>query len=740
MLNGLGSTPIVLRFPGANLQVAPSGEGALERKTAYYLGPQEDWHESVHFDRVRFREIFPGIDLIFITSAGELEYNFEVHAHADASLIRMHFEGARISLLHSGDLELKTETATIGQRQPRATQGKRNINCRYLPLSSQDFQLHLDNYDRNATLFIDPALAFSTYIGGAGFDAIYATTTDPAGNVYVAGETSSASLWNNSQGSRPTRNAFVAKLNSNATQVLFTVYLGGSGNDGAKGIAVDVSGNIYITGVTSSANFPVTAGALSTTAPGPQTAFVAKLNSLGALQYSTYLGGSTADVGFGIAVDSTGAVYVAGETESVGFPVTPGAFQTTFGGGMTDCFVSKLNPVGSALVYSTFLGGLQQDVCNGIAIDPTGDAYLAGTTYSTNFPVVNPIQQAGGTASAFVTKINAAGTALIYSTFLGGTNVDLGNAIAVDASGSAYIAGSSASIDFPVTPGVLQSVQNGVYNAFVSKLSPSGSSLVYSTLLGGSNSDTAASIAVDALGRAFVSGYTSSSNFPTVGPVQSAFGGAFDAFASVLDPAAATLVFSSYFGGSSDDKGYAIAILPGGNFYLAGTTASGNFPTAAAIQPGLNVAYDCFLLEVGGLAPALGVTVIDSGSFTQQQQGATYMLTVSNAPGAISTSGPVTLSDSLPTGLMLTGMSGAGWSCSGASCWRSDALASGASYPAITVTVNVSSNATSPQVNSVTATGGGSTAASTTNSIPVVSNGGLGQISDLAVRGDSGAR
>ncbi len=710
----------------------------LERKSRFYLGGETDWREDSHFERVRYSEIYPGIDLVFITNAGLLEYNFEVAPHADPRAIRIRIEGATISLDREGDVEIHAPSLTIVQQHPRAFQSgadhEHPVACRYVLASRQEARLHTGPYDRNAPLTIDPTLSFSTYIGGSGFDVIYGIATDASGNLYVAGETSSGGLWNNALPARSSRDAFVAKMNSTATQVLYTVYLGGSGDDAARAIAVDATGNVYVTGVTASPDFPVTTGAFSTSLSGTQSAFVAKLDSMGRLQYSTYLGGANPDFGVAIAIDSSGAAYLAGQTESPTFPVTAGAFQNRYHGGSSDCFVSKLNPSGSALIYSTFLGGSGLDACAGIAVDSAGNAYVTGTTYSTDFPTQLAFQALLGTANAFVSKINASGSALVFSTFVGGTNMDQANAIAVDPTGSAYIAGSTTSIDFPVTAGVFQGTLKGTHNAFVAKLAANGSSLTYSTLIGGSQSDTATSIAVDQAGRAIIGGFTSSPDFPLANAVHSAFQGSNDAFASVLDPQGASLVFSSYFGGSGDDRGYAVSLLPGDNFYLAGLTLSGNFPTVAAMQPGLNVAPDAFLVEVSGVVPAaLSISKTHSGNFTQGQQNAAYTVTVSNAAGAGPTNGTVTVTETLPSGLSLVSMLGSGWSCSSATCSRSDVLSGGSSYPAITVTVDVSAGATSPQVNLVSVSGGASATAAVTDSTTIAAGGGTGGLSDLAV-------
>ncbi len=395
-----------------------------------------------------------------------------------------------------------------------------------------------------------PALNFSTYLGGGSFDAVYAMTTDASGNLYITGETSSGSITDSSVPSRSNRDVFVAKMNSAGSQILYAVYFGGSGNDSGRGIAADASGNVYVTGVTASSDFPVTSGAFSSRASGGEDAFVLKLDPTGHLLYSTYLGGEKDDYGYAIAVDSAGNAYVTGQSSSNSFPVSTGSFQTSNHGGLSDCFVSKLNTSGSALVYSTLLGGSAMDKCAGLAVDSLGNAYVAGTTYSVDFPTLTSFQSSLlGNSNAFAAKVSASGSSLIYSTFLGGSASDGANAIAVDTSGSAYVAGNTSSVDFPVSVNAVQIVLKGYYNAFVSKLSADGTALIYSTLLGGSGTDTATSIAVDQAGRAVIAGYTTSSDFPLAGALQGTFQGAFDAFAAVLGSTGTGVSFSSYFGG-----------------------------------------------------------------------------------------------------------------------------------------------------------------------------------------------
>ncbi len=627
-------TNLQISFLGANLGSEPKGESPCPRKTWYYVGNSNDWHVDEHFERVRYREIYPGIDLVFLTSQAQLEYSFEITPGADPSAIRIRYGGLTPSLVRGGDLELGEGTFKMVQRRPQAFENRLNhlqkIRCHYR-ISGQEAWFKLGSYDRTAPITIDPVLIFSTYLGGSGFDVIYGAAADAAGNLYVTGETSSGSLTNPSIQVRSSQDAFVAKLNSTGTQVLYLVYLGGSGTDSANGIAVDSSGNSYVTGTTASPDFPVTSGALTTTAPGAEDAFVAKLNSSGQLQYSTYLGGTNADYGFSIAVDATGAAYVAGQTQSTSFPVTNGAFQRTYQGGLSDCFVSKLNSTGSALVYSTLLGGSSLDMCSGIAVDASGNAYVTGTTYSVNFPIQSAVQSSlMGTANAFVAKINPSGTGLVFSTYAGGSGTDYGNAVTVDSSGSAYVAGATSSVDFPLTSGAPQTVLNGVYNAFALKLSTSGNSFVYSTFVGGSNSDAATSIATDQSGRAILGGYTNSANFPLAGAIQSSLGGSYDAFVTVVDPTGESFVFSSYFGGSGDDRAYAVVSTPGSTLYLAGMTASANFPVTGARQATVSVPYDAFVLEVTttGLTP-VSVTP-NSGSGSSQ----TFAFVFSDSGGA----------------------------------------------------------------------------------------------------------
>jgi hypothetical protein len=324
--------------------------------------------------------------------------------------------------------------------------------------------------------------------------------------------------------------------------LVYSTYLGGSGFEIGQGIAVDSAGNAYVIGTTTSTDFP-TKNPLQPTNRGTINAFVTKVNATGsALVYSTYLGGSGQDFGLGIAVDSAGNAYVTGLSRSTDFP-TKNPLQAAKGGD-DDAFVSKINPTGSALVYSTYLGGINGTQGYAIAVDSAGKAYVTGTTNSTDFPTKNPLQSTygGGNHDAFASKINSTGSALVYSTSLGGSGEDQLGGIAVDSAGDAYVTGQTLSTDFPTTPGAFQTVCNhgsgcAHYggDAFVSKISPTGSALVYSTYIGGSGSDHGSSIAVDSAGKAYVTGHTNSTNFPTKNPLQPKNGGYSDAFVTKID-------------------------------------------------------------------------------------------------------------------------------------------------------------------------------------------------------------
>lgn len=572
----------------------------------YFIGNNpQDWRTGIpHFGRVGLRDVYQGINLAYYGNPQHLEYDFEVSPGADANLIHLKFTGAAGSLAlrtnPNGDLKIAAPGGSLVLLKPAAYQVingvKRPVASQYA-IEGKRVSFNLGPYDHSKTLIIDPALVYSTYIGGSGSDTISGIAVDGSGDAFVTGGTGSTNFPTASPEQKSlagSSNVFISELKPDGSGLVFSTYVGGTGYDKGTAIALDSSGNIYVSGYTSSANFPATSGALQKTfqgAPGKSEAFVLKLNSGGAaLGYATYLGGSNGDFAYGIAVDSGGNAYVTGSTQSSNFP-TANPIQKNLNGG-SDAFVAKLNPQGASLVYSTYLGGLGADSGQAIAINSAGEVFVTGFTLSTDFPTATPLQSSGGGGDAFVAKLNSAGTALAYSTYLGGSAEDRGLAIAVDGAGDAFVAGVTQSANFPTTQGAYQTAPGGASDAFVTEINPAGSQMLYSTLLGGSGNDQANGLALDSSGNAYVAGSTASSNFPRLTPSQSSLGeGACaatcsNAFVTVIKPGGSALVYSTYLGGSGPDYGTAIAVDGSGNAYVAGTTASSNFPATGGVFQG----------------------------------------------------------------------------------------------------------------------------------------------------------
>ena len=588
---------------GAARAYAVSGIDELPGKANYFIGKDPaKWRRNVPtYARVRYREVYPGIDLIYYGNQRQLEYDFVLAPGADPKKIVLGFKGAdKLEIDAQGELVLHAPGEDIRQHKPVIYQEidgvRRDIAGGYVRKGANRVGFKVAAYDTTRPLVIDPVvLSYSTYLGGINGDSGSGIAVDANGNAYITGGTASSDFPTTAGAFQPTAtgsHAFVTKLNSIGAAV-YSTYLGGSGSEGGSAIAVDAGGNAYVTGATQSTDFPTTAGAFQATIGGSGNAFVTKLDPAGsALVYSTYLGGSgDINPGSGIAVDADGNAYLTGWTNSINFPTTQQAFQPAFSGGY-DVFVTKLDPAGSALVYSTYVGGTRFDEANGIAVDAGGNAYVTGLTDSTDLPTTPGVFQptlSGSSEDAFVTKLDPTGSALVYSTYLGGAFIDSGSGIAVDANGNAYVAGWTDSHNFPTTPGAFQPIKLSVgADAFVTKLNPAGTGLVYSTYLGGDGTDTGEGIAVDADGNAYVTGTTGSTNFPTtLGAVQPAFRGGFgDAFVTKLDPGGSTVVYSTYLGGSGREEGSGIALDVHRNAYVTGATRSADFPTTpGSVQP-----------------------------------------------------------------------------------------------------------------------------------------------------------
>src|SRR5262245_46044046 len=460
-------------------------------------------------------------------------------------------------------------------------------------------------------------LSYSTYLGGSGADSGLSVAVDGSGAAYLTGSTAAANFGVNNPAQSANRggsDVFVAKINSNGSAVVYATYLGGSGLDQGQDIAVDQAGAAYLTGVTSSTDFN-TRQPLQSNNRGGGDAFIAKLSAAGSdLVYSTYFGGGGNDAGNSIAIDGSGAAYITGITGSTNLPVqTP---LQPANRGQEDAFIAKINASGSAVVYATYLGGARSDAGSAIAVDASGAAYVTGVTASTDFNIRNALQATNrGELDAFVAKISSDGSALSYSSYLGGTGSEFGNGIAVDGSGNAYVVGSTASTNFITSGAPFQNANRGGFDAFITKINPSGSAAVYSTYLGGADSDMASSVAVDAAGVVYLTGSTTSSNFPVKSAAQGTNHGSSDAFITAINAAGSALVYSTYLGGSGADMGNGVAVDGSGNIYVVGQTASLNLPVANPLQPAASGGLDIFVVKIGSGGGAGAVASVSAASF-----------------------------------------------------------------------------------------------------------------------------
>jgi hypothetical protein len=556
-----------LKWIGANPRLQMVAENPLPGRINYLIGRDPaQWHTGLPtFARVHYRGLFPGVDAIFYGNKGGIEYDLVLVPGADPAKISFALEGATsMRLANSGDLVLTLRDAEVRQLKPMVYQeingARRLLPAHYIIHRDKTVGFEIAGFNRNLPMVIDPRLAYSTYLGSDTVDTVTSVAVDQFGNAYATGSTVFGF---------PTKNP--AQQNQLGTD-----------------------------------------------------AFVTKFSpSGGSLIYSTILGGSAADSGSAIAIDRFGNAYVAGETESTDFPTTPGAFQPS-GTDANNGFITKLNPSGSSFAYSLLLGGGDSDSIRGLALDTQHRVYVTGFTCSTNFPIKNAFQPvtnsqncANGGGDAFVTRVNATGTDLDYSTYLGGMISSIGNGIAVNSTFQAYVTGATASPDFPTTPGAFQRTLKAKVitgfphdtnqdNAFVTKFSADGKSLVYSTFLGGTANDVGTAIALDPDGRACVAGTASSPDFPiTSAAFQKTKHGSTDAFVTKFQLSGGGLFYSTFLGGSGSDGANSIAVDSFGRAYVAGGTSSADFPVLNPIQAHLGGSQDAFVTKLSATGNAL---------------------------------------------------------------------------------------------------------------------------------------
>jgi hypothetical protein len=524
---GRATDSMSLSFAGGTPRNATLGS-ELPGKTNYMLGSDPRiWRLGVPtFDRITYRDVYPGIDVVYYGNQQQLEFDMVLRPGADPRAIRLRLGGAaKLALDDSGALRIGENGLRIGLPDIyQEVNGTRHgVKGRYLLVNKNEVAFHLDSWDRTKPLVIDPTILYSSIFGGSNTTEALGIALAPNGNAYIAGFTAATDLpLANAaiKGLRNGQDGFVAEMNADGTALVFSTYAGGAGTDNFESIAVDANGNAWIAGLTTSADFPVL-NATQQNFGGVQDAVVAELNALGQPLFSTFLGGAASDSAFGIAVDSTGNAYVTGSTAGA-FPTTAGAFQTANQGG-NDVFVAKFSS-GNAEVYATLLGGAGFDAAYSIAVDTNGNAYVTGQTNSDSFsgaPAGGAQSVRSGDFDAFVAKLNASGSSISYFTFLGGSSFDRASAIAVDSGGNAYLAGYTFSPDLATT-GTLQIPYGGGADGFVAEVSPDGSSLKWLTYVGGNRSDFLFSLSLDGSGNVYVAGATNSPVLPVTSALQPA--------------------------------------------------------------------------------------------------------------------------------------------------------------------------------------------------------------------------
>jgi len=584
-----------LDFVAANPDVVLRGEEAQEAIFSYFKGNDPaKWKAGCPtYAKLVYEDLWPGIDLVYRGEVNRLKHEFVVGPGADARRIRFAVRGATaVRLDADGELVLETPLGSFEDARPIAYQEREGMRIEVdaaFALDGTQVGFTLGAFDPSLSLVLDPeTIVYSGFLGGSGDDSSYGIALDAEKAAYVSGSTYSPDF-PTVGGLGPTLNgthdAFVAKVNPEGSALVYSAFLGGSAYELSEDIAVDGAGAAYVIGYTASIDFP-TVGGLDSTYNGNGDAFVSKVDpSGGVLAYSGFIGGTNSDWAFGIALKGDGKAYVVGRTDSSDFPATRGPDLTPNGG--TDAFISKIDAMGSSLLYSGFIGGSSTDEAYGVAVDAAGAAYVTGYTSSSDFPaVVGPDLTYNSTGDVFVTKVDPPGSTFVYSGYIGGSFGESGSSIAVDGAGAAYVTGYTESADFPHQGGLDPSF-NGGWDAFVSKVNAEGTTFDYSGYLGGPSLEIGYDITVDAEGAAYVSGSTAT-GFPVLGgPFKMPSGGS-DGFVTKVNPSGEQLVFSGYLGGGNTESVDGIAVDDSGAVYVTGETYSIDFPTLGDLDPTFN--------------------------------------------------------------------------------------------------------------------------------------------------------
>ncbi len=563
-----------------------SAENPIGARANYMYGSDSRrWQTDLPlFAGIRYAGIWPGVELTYKVDHGRLKAEYLAAAGANVETILLRFDRDP-EIRSDGTLRIHGPSGDFVEDKPLFYQSirgvRKEVSGGFQKVSKGSVGFWTAEYDHTQPLVIDPSILISGYFGGSSEDNITAVGIDALNNVVTAGWTTSSSLPASSGAQSKyagSTDAFVASFLPNGGGMIYCTYLGGSGDDQALGLGLDSERNVYITGFTQSTNFPVV-GAVQTHLKGTRDAFVSKLNAAGnALVYSTYLGGSGVDTGYAIAVQSTNAVTIVGDTTSTNLPVTPGAFQPVSAGGQ-DVFIAKLPPAGSPLTFLTYLGGSGLDHASSVFVGYGGGISLGGYTWSNNFPTLAASQpQSGGGQDGFVTRINPS-FQIYFSSYVGGSGADEVTGVYKDGLGNVIAAGTTSSANFPVTAGAFQTTFGGQTDGFIARYSVAGP-LLESTYLGGALSDSITAITQDFHGDPYVTGFTSSQDFPVQNPTQNANAGAMDAFVVKMNNTLSSVIFGTYLGGSGSEGGNAIAVDNETSVVVGGQTDSGNFPAA----------------------------------------------------------------------------------------------------------------------------------------------------------------
>jgi uncharacterized protein (TIGR03437 family) len=583
-----GASPVVLTLQHANPQAHGEALDRLSGISNYYLGNDpKKWRTDVpHFARVRYHDVYPGIDLVYYGNAeGKLEYDFIVEPGANPHQIQVAFNKP-VRTTSDGDLLV----ACLRQHRPKVYQDGREIACDYMVDREHRVQLALATYNRAEPLTIDPVIEYATYLGGVGYDVATATTVDTTGAAYVTGYLQSPnypSLDPFQQTSGLGQDIVVAKFTPSGNGLVWYTWVGGSALNTGAAITLDTSGNTYVGGWTAASDFPVKNAAQPVFGGGYENAVIFKLSPLGKLVYSTYLGGNNQERTAAIAVDSTGAAFVTGFTWSIDFPIK-NALQKTISG-RPDAFVAKLSPTGDHFLFATYLGGSGPDYPGGVALDPDGNPVIVGGTYSPDFPVKGALQtslggRGGYPGNGFITKISAAGDRLISSTYIGESGNGGLASIAIDTAGQVYVGGEALTTGWPLKNPIQNAYAGGQSDLYFAKLPATLDSLVFASYLGGSDLDFFGGLALDKYGSAYITGCTYSSDFPLKDSLQP-FVGIGSSNTNVLivkTSPGGSLVYSTLVGGQSCARGIAVDLQS--KVYVAGVTTSEDFPVKNPLQ------------------------------------------------------------------------------------------------------------------------------------------------------------